>query len=362
MKLRAHVLILFVCVVLTGIASAATPRKRVIISTDMGLGLTGGWRSVVDVDDGWALPMALHERSLDVKLVATVLGNSNVAAEQLAADKLLRDVLRSNVKRVRGAAVRLDDPQATLNGTPITADCRNAAVDAMSDVLRRGKATIIAIGPLTDVACLALNAPPHVVRNIDEVIAIMGRAPHEEFAIGPVSSLTDFNLVMDPRAARVLLDQSTVPMTFLQFKLTSNVLVPRTYVQTLAGGTRLQQYVHDWTIGWIDSWHKTFGEDGFHPWDSNAVWYAVEPSAFSCRKVHYKLQPCAKDATDPYNRLGGCAGHRATQKTSLDRESLQLWLGRDVAPSREVNTCDAYRSPEDRALFEQAVRAFLGAR
>jgi inosine-uridine nucleoside N-ribohydrolase len=359
MRLPVRLFLTFACLALPWFVSAATPKKRVIISTDLGLGLVGGWRSGVDADDGWAVPMALHDPSLDVTLVATVLGNSNVAAEQIAADRLLRDVMHSNVKRVRGAAVKLDDPQAALNGEPLLKDCVNPAVDAMSAILKKGKATIIAIGPLTDVACVVLNNSPRTIANIEEVVAIMGRAPHEEFAIGAVTGLTDFNLVMDNRALSVLLNQSGVPMTFLQFSLTSQVLIPRDFVTKLKGGTTLQQYVYNGTIGWIDSWQKIFKEDGFHPWDSNAVWYTIEPSAFACEKVNYILQPCAKDVHDPYNRLGGCAGHSETQKVGLDKEAMQLWLGGGISASRTVNACTAYSSAQARARYEDAVRAFL---
>jgi inosine-uridine nucleoside N-ribohydrolase len=333
-------------------------RKRVIVSTDLGIGLKGGWRSGVDADDGWAVGMALHQPSLDVRLIATVLGNSNVAPEEIVSARLIRDVLRSRVKRARGAAVKLDDPQATFNGAPLTSDCWNPAVDEMQKVLRADHATIVAIGPLTDVGCLVLNAPPATIANLDEVIGIMGRAPGEVFSIGPVIGLTDFNLVMDNRALEVLL-QSKVPMTFLQFRLTSSTLVPRSFVEKLKDGTPLQRFFHEGTIPWIDSWQKTFKEDGFHPWDSNAVWYAASPAAYSCADANFVVKTCAKDHTDPYHRLGGCAGHSAEQGPSLDREAIQLWLGPGISDSRSVRTCTDFRGPDDRMRFEQAVGAFL---
>jgi hypothetical protein len=130
-------------------------------------------------------------------------------------------------------------------------------------------------------------------------------------------------------------------------------------VAAFKGGNALQQFFYDSTIPWIDAWQKTFSEDGFHPWDSNAVWYAAHPEAFTCEDVNFKVQQCAKDATDTYNRLGGCAGHSACQGTSLDREAVQLWLDDGIADSRRVRTCTGYRSAADRAAFQAAVTAFL---
>ena len=46
--------------------------------------------------------------------------------------------------------------------------------------LQRGPLTLVAIGPLTDIACVALNSPA-AAEDIREVVAIMGRDPGEEF-------------------------------------------------------------------------------------------------------------------------------------------------------------------------------------
>ncbi|HEV2719069.1 MAG TPA: nucleoside hydrolase [Thermoanaerobaculia bacterium] len=340
------------------VAAAALAQTRVIVSTDMAMGLAGGWRATDDVDDGWAVAMALADRKLDVRLVATVLGNSNVAPEQIATDALLR-VLKSPMRRARGAAVALDVVPATLNGKLLPHDCVNDATAAMQQVLARGRATIVAIGPLTDVACVARNAPPRVVANIDRVIAIMGRSPNEAFAIGPKNvPVTDFNVVMDPNAVAFLLKETKIPMTFLQFGLTRQVLISRDFVRSLEHGTRLQQYFYKSSIPFVEFWSSKLGEDGFHPWDSAAVYYAAHRSAFQCSSVGFELVSCASTVQpDPYNRFGQCAGHSVNQSTTLDRESVQLWLGPDYA-TRKVTACTGY-SDGGKEAFEKAAVVFL---
>jgi len=346
-------------VALSFVAAAALAQTRVVVSTDMSMGLNGGWRATDDIDDGWAVAMALADPKLDVRLVATVLGNSNVAPEQIATDKLLVDVLHSPVRRARGAAVALDVVPATLNGAPLPSDCINDATAAMEEVLVQGHATILALGPLTDVACVARNAPPNVVANIDRIVAIGGRRPNEAFQIGPNKlPVTDFNIVMDPNAAAYLLNDTKIPMTFLQFDLTKQVLVPAAFVQNLKGYP-VRDYFRIASLPFVAFWSKALGENGFHPWDSNAVYYGAHPAAFSCSAATYKIVPCSAGASDPYNRMGPCAGHSAAQKTTLDKESVQLWLGPGYA-TRSVTTCTAYSSAAERANFELAVRAFLG--
>jgi len=344
------------------VAAAALAQTRVIISTDMSMGLVGGWRPTDDVDDGWAVAMALSDPQLDVRLVATVLGNSNVGPEHAATLMLLDDVLDQHVDRARGAAVALDIVPTTLNGAELPKTCLNDATAAMQRVLSQGHATILAIGPLTDVACLARNAPANLVANIDRVVAIMGRAPGEAFTVGPHKApVTDFNVTMDPTAVAFLLAKSEIPMTFLQFDLTKQVLVSRAFVESLKNGTARQKYFYNASIPFVDFWSSHLGEDGFHPWDSNAVYYASHPSAFQCTMAGFALTPCASAVQpDPYNRYGQCAGHSVNQSTTLDRESMQLWLGPDYA-TRKVTTCTAY-SDGGKEAFEQAAVAFITPR
>jgi len=350
---------------LVAVAASAQPaKKRVIISTDLSMGVVGGWRQNDDADDGWAVGMALADPALDVRLVATVLGNSNVAPEQAAADALLVKILHSPVRRARGAAVALDVVPATLNNTPQPNDCANDATQAMQEVLAQGHATIVAIGPLTDVACVAMNAPANLVANIDQVIAIMGRQANEIFSVGSAKSgLTDFNLVMDTNAATYLLMNTSIPMTFMQFDVTKATLIPASFVASLQNGTPVQQYFYSTTSPWVAFWSAHLGENGFHPWDSNAVYYAGHPPAYACTTTTFSLVPCAAPSavnpSDIYNRGTACAGHGPTQPNSLDRESVQLWLGPGYT-SRNVTTCAAFSSPAQQADFAAAAVAFLG--
>jgi pyrimidine-specific ribonucleoside hydrolase len=345
---------------LTFVLPAAAQTKRVIISTDLAIGVSGGWRARNDPDDGWAVAMALADRTLKTTAIVTVLGNSNVAPQQIAAEHLIRNVLgRRDVVLAQGAAVKLDNPQAMLGTRPLTRDCWNHGVQAMADELKRGAATIIAIGPLTDVACLAMN-DAGAARNITEVIAIMGRAPKQSFAIGKHSGLTDFNLASDDRSTQVLLDQTTIPMTFLQFSLTKSSLISIATVKSLNGGGKVKQFFHDTTLPWAEWWSGVFAEGGFHPWDSNAVYYAGHPSAFACSAVQYQFVSCA-DGSTPYNRNPQCAGHSLTppQPSSLDREAVQVWLAPGLSKSRTVKTCTAYASPAAKQAFEKAAAGFF---
>ena len=210
----------------------ASAQTNVIVSTDIAMGLDGGWRpGFSDSDDAWTL--ALAWKTLDVRAIAVTFGN-NYADPEMTVLKGLLGAAGQKMSYDRGAVVALSNPQVTLGTTPLNDSCRNAAVDRMIAELQRGPLTLVAIGPLTDIACVALNSPA-AAKNIREVVAIMGRAPGEEFSITdpwtgkPHTGLTDFNYVMDARAVSVVL-QSQIPLTFMTFDLTKSTLVSQKQV------------------------------------------------------------------------------------------------------------------------------------
>jgi inosine-uridine nucleoside N-ribohydrolase len=72
---------------------------------------------------------------------------------------------------------------------------------------------------------------------------------------------------------------ATVPMTFLTFDLTNSALVPRSTVERLRQrSSPAANFFYQAAQPWLDFWKSTFAEDGFHPWDQNAIWYAVHPA------------------------------------------------------------------------------------
>ena len=107
---------------------------------------------------------------------------------------------------------------------------------------------------------------------------------------------------------------------------------------------------------WFDFWKSTFGEDGFHPWDQNAIYYAVNPAAFVCTGAAAKIVRCAGD---PYHNdaHNACPGHGPNQKHSLDKEASQLWL--EPGTPLRVKVCTAYASPAAKASFLDSIFAFL---
>ncbi len=112
-----------------------------------------------------------------------------------------------------------------------------SAVDLLTAKIKSmpGKVTIIALGPLTNLA-EALQSAPEIKENI-EMVYIMGGAVDVPGNVGFSNagidnSVADWNIYVDPRAAAIVL-QSGVPVTLVPLDATNHVPVTPNFVQRL---------------------------------------------------------------------------------------------------------------------------------
>ncbi|MCP4384903.1 MAG: hypothetical protein GY798_26405 [Hyphomicrobiales bacterium] len=199
----------------------------VIISTDPSTGLDGGWWSGPgDIDDGLAIAMAVASHRLDVRGVVVTFGNALVEPSFAVAQRVV-DGMGSTISVFRGAARPLPEfPMTLYDGSKLDSACLNQGVRFMADELRSAQTpvTILAIGPLTDLACLAMNLPDAADR-IEWAVVIGGRNAHQPFEIAG-TRFGDFNLIVDMPAVKYLLTETAILIRFMPFGLTSSVLIP----------------------------------------------------------------------------------------------------------------------------------------
>ena len=194
---------------LAGLTASAQARIPVIIDTDLG----------DSIDDALALAFALHSPELDVRAVTTVI--DDVESKTRLAWKMLSVYNRRDVALAMGAPEPLLDPTMSTASKEFEVLTRN---DAIPDAARkraadliidtalqsRGKLTIVAIGPLTNIA-LALKTDPRIKNNLERIV-IMGGAY--------LSSETEYNVKRD-RAAADIVFRSGVPITAVGLDVTS---------------------------------------------------------------------------------------------------------------------------------------------
>jgi purine nucleosidase/pyrimidine-specific ribonucleoside hydrolase len=202
-----------VALLFAGLTASAQARIPVILDTDLG----------DSIDDALALAFALNSPELDVRAVTTVI--DDVESKTRLAWKMLGVYNRRDIALAMGAPEPLLDPTMstpskefevlTRNDT-IPDAARKRAADLIIDTLlqSRGKITLVAIGPLTNIA-LALKTDPRIKNNIERIV-IMGGAY--------LSSETEYNVKRD-RAAADIVFRSGVPITAVGLDVTSQCKV-----------------------------------------------------------------------------------------------------------------------------------------
>jgi len=275
---------------------AAAPRVAVWIDTDPAVGEPDR-----DVDDGLALVQAFHSPELDIKGVSVVFGNASLDRGLPIAQRLARDFGPRGLKVYGGAAAAADSAIET------------DASKALAASLRQAPLTILALGPMTNVATV-LARHSELGSRITRVIAVAGRRPGQRFTTGTTNPQghRDFNFELDPRAFQVLLD-SNVDVVLAPFEISSKIWIKGDDLDRLAASrSAAARSLVAPSRAWLSLWTRLFGVDGFNPFDTLAVAYAVSARDFTCEVLPARIDTLPDDVTEP-----GVQGTRVERKPYL---------------------------------------------
>jgi purine nucleosidase len=202
--------------------------RRILLDTDLAMGEPGA-----DVDDGFALAFALADPELSVELVTTVNGNTDVDTATRLTLQLLERLGRQDVPVARGAATPLvgdwtrGRPGIARVDAPLPG---HAALRIVERVMAEpGELTVVAIGPLTNVA-LALALEPRIASSVAAIV-VMGGVYLEQTNRAAVPG--EFNYWVDPYAATEVL-ASGAPIRAVGLDVTRRVRLTREHVAWLA--------------------------------------------------------------------------------------------------------------------------------
>jgi purine nucleosidase len=199
---------------------------RVGIDTDAACGVG----RTTDPDDCFAILLLAQAREVEVVGISTVHGNASLSQTDSVTRELIA-VLGRGGRRAppvhRGSAEPVRE-----NGVIAAAPAHPALREALAD----GPLTLVALGPLTNLAA-SLAGRPDLQRNVGRLVAVMGRRPGHLFhpaegegrggilfGHGPVFS--DFNYEHDKNAAGLVLGLG-LPTTLIPYDVARQVLLTR---------------------------------------------------------------------------------------------------------------------------------------
>jgi purine nucleosidase len=313
------------------------PLRRVVLDTDLAMGAPGS-----DIDDGFALALAVAEPSLELELVTTTHGNTDVVTATRLSRELLTVLGRPDVPVVRGASgplnprLRRDDRDRAPAPDP---DAGGATGHAASELVSRvlaapGEVTIVAVGPLTNVA-LALLIEPRMAEAVREIV-VMGGVYLETTNVAWMPG--EFNFWSDPDAAEVVL-RSGAPLRLVGLDVTRRVRLSRADAARLASEDgRFARIAGEATDGWITFQERVkpgeeleHGSCALH--DPLAVAVLEHPELVTWRPAHVAVETAGwvtrgvavadllqwQDAPEPNCRIGVAVDADAFRELFLQR-------------------------------------------
>jgi len=261
--------------------SARAP-KLVILDTDPG------------VDDALALLYLLASPALRLLAMTTVFGNADIDITTRNA-LYLRDRFCPLVPVHRGAAAPLARPRGPSpthvhgeNGLgDIIIPPRERAPDPgraheqIIDLVRTHphKVTLLAIGPLTNLA-LVLRAAPDIAGLVAQVV-VMGGAFGTAGKFGNVTPFAEANIHGDPEAADEVL-AAAWPVTLVGLDVTTRCVLTNGQADALAAsGGEAGGFAREVSRSYAAAYAQYEGLDGCCLHDVTAVAFAIDPTLFA---------------------------------------------------------------------------------
>ena len=208
------------------------------------------------VDDALALLYALRSPDADVLGITTVAGNAPLEMTTRNALRVLEARGVTHIPVAPGAArplIRDFQPALRVHGNDglgesnlsmpsKLAALKAPAVEFIADVVQEqgpGTVTLIATGPLTNVAA-AFLAIPDLASSLKRLVIMGGAFGVTPYGDGNVTPVSEFNIWVDPEAADIVL-RSGAQMSFVGLDVTTDpegVLDPKAY-ERLRGASSL---------------------------------------------------------------------------------------------------------------------------
>lgn len=272
--------------------------RRVIFDTDPG------------VDDAMALFFLLQSPELELEAVTTVFGNVDVEQTTRNARILLDVAGRSEIPVAQGAGRPLmPHRQRQLGGAVVHGDNGLGGADLPSPsraagsqraaelIVERvmaapGELTLIAVGPLTNIA-LATCLEPRIVEHVRDLIVMGGAAT----VPGNVTPLAEANIHNDPEAASIVV-AAGYRLALIGLDVTLQGIITPEQVDVLQErGGEVGAFIHAIAGHYGAHYARRTGRIGFPMHDSAAVLYAIDPGYFRTERWYLEIETTSPRAS-----------------------------------------------------------------
>jgi inosine-uridine nucleoside N-ribohydrolase len=262
--------------------------RRIILDTDPG------------IDDALALMLALASPEVRIEAVTTVSGNVHVDFTTRNALALLELLGRGDIPVARGSAwplLRKPVDAAFVHGDnglgqvelpePHIKTVGKHAIDVIIETILSapGEISLVAIGPLTNIA-LAARREPAIIQQVREVV-IMGGAL---LVPGNGTPTAEFNIFADPHAAHIVLHAGW-PVRLVALDVTMQTPLQREQVATLVrSGSPVMRVIKQMLDFYFDVFAPAYGVTAFHMHDPLSLAAAFRPELLNWKPVYVDVE------------------------------------------------------------------------
>lgn len=248
-------------------------------------------------DDAMAIMLALaNAEHFDVIGITCVGGNQTLDKVSENTLKVLT-VLNKEIPVAKGAAgplIREIAPAPEAHGDTgmdgpiiekITMDfVKQNGVEFLRDkiFMEEGKVTIVALGPLTNIALL-LKMYPEVKERLD-CIAMMGGSATS----GNSTAAAEFNFWVDPHAAHIVF-HSGIPLIQAGTEVSLAASILHTEIDEFKGKGRVSDFVYD-LLEFYSQFSKKLDIDRSPIFDACPVMYLLHPEIFVAKNYYVDIE------------------------------------------------------------------------
>ncbi|CAL1301265.1 unnamed protein product [Larinioides sclopetarius] len=314
--------------------------EKIIIDTDCG------------VDDAMAMILALSSKRAQVIAITCVFGNTpldnvcnNVKRVLVVCDKKEIPIYRGSSCALVPKIIRKDtayhggDGLGTVAHEFSTGDLPESEVPAPMALIQLtkeqpGQITLIAIGPLTNLA-LAHRMDPQFTKRLKSLVVMGGNYK----GLGNVTETAEFNFHSDPESADIVLGEALCPVklvpweTCLEFNLSFEIYDRTSQVPTIKGSfyKKITSLLKDFSEsrGWTCCVDCDFVAVGAALYPESIRNYLVSPLVIECFGTYTRALTVLLNHVKSVKDLGRCSVQIVTEFDQVFLNHLRYQMLQD---------------------------------